>query len=180
MSCTKCKNKKCGCNDQALTINPNFSNDPTICPPNSEPCSEVFDMACICYGGDDIVEYDIKKGDRLNVVLQKLILAISSPTCATFGDDTACESPINLIVTNITSSAFTISWNPIVPATSYTVEFKKSTETIWYANPDVAVPLTTDTIVGLTPDTVYDIQVKATCSEGTCYSLTIRIKTLIA
>lgn len=178
MACTKCNSNRCGCGDQALTTGPNFSNDPTVCPPNSEQCTEVFDMECICYGGDDIVELDIQRGDRLNEILQKLVLAITNPGCSNFGDDLACQAPINLMISNLTDTSFDISWDPVAVATSYVVEFKEAILPTWNLNPAVTAPVVTDTIIGLTPDTVYDVRVNAVCPAGTCYSLNIRIKTL--
>ena len=83
MACTKCKNNRCGCADSALTIGPNFSNDPTVCPPDSETCVEVFDMACICWQGPDMCELDIKAGDRLDEVVQKLVLTLAQVSCNT-------------------------------------------------------------------------------------------------
>lgn len=179
MSCSKCKNDKCGgCADKPIGIPPNFSNDPTICPPDSETCSEVFDMTCICYQGPDIVELDIQSGDRLDEILQKLIIASLNPGCATFDDPTLCESPLNLTITNLTDTSLGISWDTVPAAVTYTVEFKVATDVSWLLQPAITAPTVSDTIVGLTPDTIYDIRVYAACAGGGCYSLNIRIKTL--
>lgn len=184
MSCNSCKSNKCtsnncGCGDTALSMPPNFSNDPTVCPPDSEPCSEVFDMACICYQGPDIVELDIQSGDRLDEILQKLILGVTDPGCATFDDPATCQSPINLLIANLTASTFTISWDTVPSALSYIVEFKEATSLTWLLNPTVVTPTVTDTVIGLIADTVYDVRVNAVCAAGTCYSLNIRIKTAL-
>ena len=177
-NCNKCKQDRCGCADSPLSIPANFSNDPTVCPPDSEPCAEVFDMACICYQGDDIVELDIKRGDRLDIILQKLILAHTDAGCATFGDDTTCQSPINLLISNLVQTSFGISWDLVPSAVSYSVEYKEATDVAWLINPPVTHPVNTDMIIGLTADTIYDVRVNAICALGTCYSLNIRIKTL--
>lgn len=169
--------ERCGCADAPINMPNTFSNDPTVCPPDSEKCSEVFDMACICYQGDDIVELDIKKGDRLDEILQKLILSVTDPACATFDDDTTCQSPINLTIANLTDSTFDISWDAVPAAVSYTVEYKLTTSLTWLLQPSVTAPVVSDTVVGLTPDTEYDIRVNAVCAVGNCYSLNIRIKT---
>lgn len=177
MSCNKCNKSRCGCQDVPINMPNTYSNDPTICPEDSEPCSEVFDMACICYQGDDIVELDIKKGSRLDEVLQKLILAITNPGCATFSDITACQSPLNVTLSNITTTTFVVSWDSVPAALQYSVEYKDANTTTWLIQPAVTAPTLTDTIVGLTPDTVYDVRINAICSAGSCYSLNIRIKT---
>jgi hypothetical protein len=178
MACNKCKSNRCGCGDTPINMPNSYSNDPTVCPPNSEKCSEVFDMACICYGGDDIVELDIKKGTRMDEVLQKLVLAINNPGCSDFFDPLVCQSPLNLTVSNITTNTFGISWDAVLSAVSYTVEYKNANTTSWLLNPSVVAPTVNDTIIGLTPETVYDIRVNAICATGGCYSLNIRIQTL--
>lgn len=86
-TCNKCKQDRCGCADSALNMPPNFSNDPTVCPPDSETCSELFLAECICWQGPDICELDVKTGDRLDEVIRKLILAISQVSCAQQGED---------------------------------------------------------------------------------------------
>ena len=154
-----------------------YSNDPTVCPPDSEPCSEVFDMACICYQGDDIVELDIKKGTRLDEILQKLVLGITNPGCTDFFDPLVCQSPLNLTVSNLTTSSLEISWDTVASAVSYSVEFKEAISLVWLIQPIITAPVVSNTIVGLTPNTVYDIRVNAICAAGNCYSLNIRIKT---
>jgi len=156
-----------------------FSNCPNPCE-SKETCVEVFDMHCICYQGEDIVEYDIKKGDRLDEIMQKLILALTNVGCASFGDPLSCQSPINLTVSNITSQSFELAWDSTPLATSYIVEYKDSTSLTWLLNPTVVAPTTNDTIIGLLPERVYDIRVNAICPLGTCYSLNIRIATLAA
>ena len=87
MSCHKCKKTKCGCADKPYGIPATFSNDPTVCPPDSEKCTEVFEAECICWPGPDICELDIKKGDRIDEVLEKLILTVAQTSCAGDGAD---------------------------------------------------------------------------------------------
>jgi hypothetical protein len=159
-----------------LTIGSSFSNDPTVCPPNSEPCTEVFSMQCICYDGEDIAELDIKRGDRLEEILQKLILAVRYPNCSVFEDPTFCQSALNVTFTNITASSFVISWDAVVAATDYQVEFKLVTDLSWTST--VTIPTTSATIITLAADTIYDVRVKVNCPGDTCYSLNYRIKTL--
>lgn len=179
MACTKCNtNSKCGCKDVPFNMPLSYSNDPTVCPVNSEKCTEIFDMACICYQGPDIVELNILQGSRLDEVLQKLILAITNSGCSSFEDPTACQSTINILLENITTTSFQISWDAVAIATGYSVEYKAATSLTWLIRP-TTVGLT-DTIVGLLPDTIYDVRVNTLCATGTCYSLNLRIKTLSA
>lgn len=53
MACNKCKLVKCGCTESYLTTPPPCP-DPGDCP-EAQPCSEVFDAACIIYNGEDIL-----------------------------------------------------------------------------------------------------------------------------
>lgn len=176
MSCNKCKNERCSCKDSALTIGSSFSNDPTVCPPNSEPCTEVFSMECICYDGEDIAELNIKKGDRLEEILQKLVLAVRYPDCSVFENSALCQSPLNVTFTNITASSFIVSWDAVSAATDYQVEFKLVTDLTWTST--VTISTTSATIIGLVVDSIYDVRVKVNCPGDTCYSLNYRIKTL--
>ena len=177
MSCTKCNNKnRCGCGDTSIDMPNSFSNCPDPCL-SKETCTEVFDMACICYQGEDIIEYNIQKGDRLDEIMQKILLGLTNNGCATFGDTTACQSPINLTIANLTSTTFDISWDTVPSATSYVVEFKDASSSTWLLNPTVTAPVISDTVIGLVANTVYDIRVNAICATGSCYSLNLRIKT---
>lgn len=178
MACNKCKNDRCGCADGPLSVPTTFSNDPTVCPPDSEKCTELFDMACICYNGPDIVDMGIQAGDRLDEILQKLILAAVNPGCANFADANACQSPINLTIANLASTSFDLSWDAVAAALSYVIEYKEATSPTWLVMPAIAAPTTSATIIGLLPDTVYDLRINAVCTGGACYSLNIRIKTL--
>jgi hypothetical protein len=135
-------------------------------------------MECICYNGPDIVELDIKQGTRLDEVLQKLVLAVTNPGCTDFIDPATCQSPLNLMIANLTDTSFDISWDAVPAAVSYTVEFKDANSPTWLLQPSVVAPVVSDTVVGLVPETVYDIRVNAICAAGSCYSLNIRIQTM--
>lgn len=177
--CKKCgSNTKCGCKDTALQIPTQFINDPAICP-DPEECSELFDMNCICYNGDPIVDLDINPGDRLEEILQKLVLSITNPGCAQFGDPLAtCLSVLNLAAGTITDNSITVTWDLEALAINYQLEYKEATATSWLINPLLGPTIDTDTAGGLLADTEYDLRVNAFCATGSCYSLTIRIKTL--
>lgn len=177
MACTTCKNK-CVCGDSALSIPATFSNDPTVCPPNSETCSEVFDMDCICYTGLDIVEFDIKRGDRLSDVMHKLILGIQNPACAVFSG--TAHSPLDVTITNLTDTSLNVTWGAVTDAVTYVVEHKLTTSLTWLLSPAVTAPIVTDTLVGLDPDSIYDIRIRAVFAASSCYSLNFRFQTLIS
>jgi len=98
--------------------------------------------------------------------------------CTNYGDENACLSVLNVLFDNITQTSFNIAWDTSPNAISYVVEFKQITAVSWFIQPAISAPFLTDTVVGLTPNTVYDVRVNAVCAGGTCYSLTYRMKTL--
>ena len=180
-NCSKCNktNNLCGCTDSAIQMPEGFANCPTPCEIDAETCTEVFDMHCVCYQGPGIVELDIQTGDRLDEVMQKLVLAITYPGCVDFADPNACQSPLNVTILKIGSTTLDFTWDIVPIAVSYTVEYKTSTSTTWLINPPIAQPINAATLIGLLPDTIYDLRIKADCATSSCYSLNIRIKTTL-
>jgi hypothetical protein len=175
MACNKCKSNKCGCGDAYLSMPANYLNCPDPCESN-ERCTQLYDMDCICYNGEDIVELDIKKGQRLTTVLKKLISRIENPDCSNYSSLTDCKNTVDVLITNITSSSINLQWNNVNTATGYIVEFKESASLTWNVNP--VITLTTAQLIGLNPDTTYDVRIQTVCDEDSCLSLTYRIKTL--
>src|SRR3989304_2590229 len=105
MNLKKCgHNLGCGCKDSALTTN-------LPCPPgtpciNPEPCAQVWDMHCIIYTGNTIVDLDINPGDRMDEIMQKLILNGLNPGCV---DPTStCQSALNLAAQVIGTTSITV------------------------------------------------------------------------
>lgn len=99
--------------------------------------------------------------------------------CTNYGEETACLSPYNLTFTDITNSSLTLSWVGSDNVVNYSIEFKESTEVSWNILTPVAAPITTATIVGLSADTTYDFRINAVCAASSCYSLTVRKKTIV-
>ncbi|MBK8471399.1 MAG: fibronectin type III domain-containing protein [Sphingobacteriales bacterium] len=98
-------------------------------------------------------------------------------TAATFtttaATTTSCGVPTGLAASSITGSGFTMTWNTVSGATSYTLRYRVSGATSWITS---ASSTTSKTISGLTPGASYDTQVKAICgtSNGS-YSSTILV-----
>jgi hypothetical protein len=175
MICTKCKKNKnqCGC-VKGISTPAVCTNSLPACP-NPDPCSETFNAACIVYMGDDIVDLDIKKGDRIDKVIQKLVLAITNPGCVL--PTTACNAVLGLATTSITSSIIQLSWMVALGAVNYSVEYKEVSSPTWIINPIVGPTITNDYISGLIPSTEYHIRVNTICASGNCYSVTLKVKT---
>ncbi len=90
-------------------------------------------------------------------------------------------APAAFAVSNITTGAATVSWDPIASAT-YVVQYKKAADATW-----TAVPVTTNTytITGLEEATAYQVQVASVCSGttgtfSTVYNFTTIVPTYCA
>jgi hypothetical protein len=170
----KCKKLPCTC-EEGLHTQPSCAQDTPECP-DPEPCSETFSDCCVVHANDTIVDLDIKQGDRLCDILQKITLLFTNPGCILPG--APCLSVLGLMSTSIATTVIKVKWQPSTTAIQYILEYKASTSFTWLLNP--AVPLSpnpTDTIGGLLPNTEYDIRIATICTFGICYSVTIRVKT---
>ncbi|MBL7813009.1 MAG: fibronectin type III domain-containing protein [Bacteroidetes bacterium] len=79
---------------------------------------------------------------------------------------TTCGAPSALTATSVTSSSATVSWGAVSGSTSYSVQYKLSSDTSW----TTAASATTNTSVnltGLSATTVYDWRVRTQCTSGT-------------
>lgn len=175
---SNCKHTSpCGCADKGLTTNPPCAVNTPECP-NPDPCSETFSDECILHSGDTIVDLDIKKGDRLSDILQKMTLLLTNSACILPG--AVCQSPVGFGSTAIYTSSVKLAWDATPNATSYQVEYKTVAALTWTLNTPVAQStFPTDTIGGLLPNTEYHIRVRAICGiePTTCPSVTILVKT---
>jgi len=98
--------------------------------------------------------------------------------CTNYGDENACLSPFNLEFSNILTTSLTLQWEGSNNVTSYNIEFKEPSSLTWNLLPPIVAPTVSASIIGLTPDTVYEFRINAVCTTTTCYSLTVREKTL--
>jgi len=98
--------------------------------------------------------------------------------CTNYGEETACLSPLNIDFSNITTTSIEIEWEGSNNVVNYSIEFKESSSLTWNMLPPVVAPTISATIIGLTPDTVFDFRINALCATRSCYSLTVREKTL--
>lgn len=90
----------------------------------------------------------------------------SSPGCQA---PSGCGTPSGLSATNITHTSATCNWNAVSGATSYTFEWKESSNPTWTVVPNLNV--TSHNLSGLTTGTLYDYRVKAICDgEESSYS----------
>jgi hypothetical protein len=130
------------------------------------------------YNGPTIVNLDpfiIETGDTLCNILEKYILNQIDGCIDPTG---TCLATTGLSVSNVTTSAITISWTANPTAVNYQLSVATSLGGS-YTSPNVATTLLTDTLIGLTANTEYYIRVVTACaSGGPCNSVTIRVRTL--
>jgi hypothetical protein len=90
-----------------------------------------------------------------------------------------CLIPFGLNSSNISRTNATLGWSAVPGASSYTIGYKKSSETKWtQVGPQNS---TTVNLTGLAAATVYDWKVKANCSNYTTplqFSTTTQLPTL--
>lgn len=79
----------------------------------------------------------------------------------------SCGTPFGLSATAITVSGATLNWSAISGATSYNVQYKKSSSSTWTT---ISAATNSHTISGLTISTAYEFKVQAVCSSAGSYS----------
>lgn len=80
-----------------------------------------------------------------------------------------CFPPYGHLVSSITTSSATFSWNTL-GSNTYTIDYKPANSSVWI-NAATATSATTVTVSGLQENTVYDWRIKSNCSgSGSVYS----------
>jgi hypothetical protein len=173
MSCN-CNNKPCGCQDTKLTTPLT-----TFCK-NQEPCEEAVFTECVEYNGNNIVDIQIKKGERLDETLKKFVLYLTNPTC--FDPTATCQSIKNFEVLGITSTVGTVFWVvPGAPAAITAVTLQYSTDETFATSITADVTgMTQYKIINMIANTEYYIRLKTSTagSPDCCTSITLNFKTL--
>jgi hypothetical protein len=172
MSCN-C-NKPCGCVDTTLT-----SPVTALCN-NAEPCEEVVYAGCVAYTGNNIVDAGISTGDRMDIIVKKLVMLYTNPECI---DPTAtCQAITDFQVLSITTTGAIVYWSvPGAPATISAVTLEYSTDPTFATSTTVDVTASTQwTIINLLPNTNYYVRMitGTTLVPECCTSVTLNFKTL--
>ena len=79
-------------------------------------------------------------------------------TCSTLSQQLATP---NLTVSNSTQTSITVAWDAIANASGYTLQYKKSTGSIWWTAPTIAASQTNYTLTDLAAGTSYNIRLLA-------------------
>jgi len=179
-NCNKCNPAKpCGCSDPAIT-NPCTYTD---CSVGSERCVDVQCAECVSYCGTSfqigttgqIIK--IETGERLDSIVQKLALMISSGVGACTADDVH-HAPYNVYAANITSNSAVILWNGESTLTAQIEVFVDSGS--GYASAGTVLPTVLQlALTGLAPATDYKVKLTSTdAGAATCDSVEILFTTL--
>jgi hypothetical protein len=173
MSCN-CNTKPCGCQDTKLTTPLT-----TYCK-NQEPCEEAVFTECVEYNGNNIVDIEIKNGERLDTTLKKFVLYLTNPTC--FDPTATCQAVKDFEVLDITSTEGTVFWVvPGAPAAITAVTLEYSTDETFATSITADVTgMTQYKIINMIADTEYYIRLKTSTagSPDCCTSITLNFKTL--
>lgn len=94
--------------------------------------------------------------------INNIFYAVKQIFVTTAADCTGA-APTNVVISNVTSTSASVSWNLILNAT-YIVRYKKSNETTWS---QITSTVPNASIPGLEEGTVYDVQIAAVCSGVT-------------
>ncbi len=119
--------------------------------------------------------YDYEAGvvvlspNGIEVYRQDNMSMIASPTLITFTTDcneapvppTPCNIPTNLQVSGITANTAIVGWTPGGNETSWEVQYKAQSSSSWQ---QATAQTPTHTLEGLTPETAYEVKVRAICS----------------
>lgn len=174
MSCN-CKATPCGCVETTLT-----SPVTTVCN-NTEPCEEVAEFQCVEYTGNDIFSLGILEGDRLDVVIKKLALYLTDPTC--YDPTAVCQSIKDFKILDIASTTASVFWSyPPAPAAITTVKLQYDTDPAFGSAVTVSLnnTYTSYSVINLTANTTYYVRfISSTAlSADCCESIILSFKTL--
>ena len=74
-----------------------------------------------------------------------------------------CDAPTGFTVNDVTTTTATISWTAVGSANTWKVQYRQQGTTQWQ---EATVQATSYDMEGLTPNTTYEVQVKAICAAG--------------
>ncbi len=85
-----------------------------------------------------------------------------------------CDAPTSLKIESATSTTISLSWDAVIEATSYILDYKIEGSNTWISTTTAS---NSKTIIGLQPSTNYEFRVKASCSFIGNYSSIISFTT---
>lgn len=160
----------------------------SVAPPCAPPCASSVAGNCMEYVNaacsvmnDSIKEYSVQKGDTVESVFQRLILAITQPNCAT---SSTCYSVVPLQSTSVTNSTINLTWGAADANASGDPAYEVQYKLVGSLLPFTLLPLqstTTATITGLLAKNSYEVRVRSVYPNALnsgCFSVTIIVTTV--
>jgi len=92
-------------------------------------------------------------------------LTTITPPCST----SSCPMPTDVTITSITTTSSVVSWTSAGGATSYVIRYRIVGSGTWSTTTSTS---TTVTLTGLTPYSIYEVQVQAVCSTTSSSTFT--------
>ena len=182
MASNKCKSN-CGCSDNSVPMPCTY----TDCGVGNERCSDIQCAECVSYCGTtfqvvtDSGNFKVEKGERLDSIIQKLVLATIKgfPGCSA---DNVHHAPYNLYAETIGSTSVNIVWNGESSETAgIDVQYDTLISPSGWVTANT-VPVAPEVfkfeIKELAPSTNYKIKLVSTDGSSTCDSVEILITTL--
>lgn len=166
----------CGCKDSALNTNVSYQLGTEACPAG-EACDQFLASECVVYSGDDLVDFPLKDGERVEVTLKKLIM-YHLDSAALFGSN-GIHAPYNVESYKITDTTIQIEWDAVANVTDYTVSIAPGSTGV-YTDVTAANNETKHTFINLAPSTTYYIKVTANGIAVNYSSLVISVTTKAA
>jgi len=178
MACNKCgytKSSPCACEDHGLTTPCSYTDCKRDA--STEVCEDIQCAECVqwcqdtfCISNGSGNTFCVNKGDRLDLILQRMALFIATPACV--------EGAIShLFSGTVTSTSVELFWTGIPTGTSG-IKVYKAEAAGAYSLVEAVTPFTTTYTVGsLTPNTAYKFKVQAAVSGVDCDSVEVYITT---
>ncbi len=94
-----------------------------------------------------------------------VISAYNTANFITSNATTTCNKPVNLYVTNVSSSRCTLNWDAVAGVTGYTIQLRQYGSANW-STPASSINTTSYTLTGLNYYTIYEWRIAANCSNG--------------
>lgn len=166
--------KSCSCKD-GVTTPASYQLGTEACPAG-ERCTSMMDSECIMYNGDDLKDFPLAYGERVEVTLKKLIM-YHLDSAALFGSN-GIHAPYNVETFSVKDTEVEIEWDAVANVNDYTVSIAPASTGV-YVDAIVANNVTKYKFINLAPSTAYYIKVTAN-GIGVNYSSLVIVVTTLA
>lgn len=184
MSCSSCNNgstksSPCACKDHGLVTPCSYTNCQRK--NQTETCEDIQCSACVgwcqnsfCVTNAANQTFCVNKGEKLDFILQKLVLFVANPGCWN-------SNIAHLFVDTVTNNSIKLMWDGI-PTGTTAINVYYATTAGAYVLANTTGPLSAGTtefdVTGLSSNTAYKFKVAATTGSATCDSVEVYANTI--